>query len=79
MDLQTQGFQTACHKVQEPWFDSSKDFMNVKSIVSSCSISQVDTVIELVIFYDRKSYLWHGPLQGIAAAKYFKYPAAYNR
>ncbi|KAJ7386404.1 hypothetical protein OS493_008528 [Desmophyllum pertusum] len=79
--LQTQGFHTVCYKVQEPWFDSSKDFMDIKSIVSSCSISQTtDSIIELLIFYDRTSYLWHGPLQGdISGAEFFKYSAAYNR
>ena len=77
--LHLQGFHAVCHDVQEPWFDSSKDFMNVKLIVSSCSISQADVVIELLIFYDRRSYLWHGPLSGDTAAMFTEYSEAYNR
>jgi len=77
--LQSQGFHTVCHNVQEPWFDSSKDFMNIELIISSCSISHGDTVIELLIFYDRKSYLWHGPLLEDSTAKHIKYAEALNR
>ena len=68
-----------CHKVREPWFDSNKNFMDIKIIVSTCRISQANTMIELVMFYDRTSYLWHGPLQGDFAAEFVKYSAAYNR
>ncbi|KAL9951114.1 hypothetical protein ACROYT_G043718 [Oculina patagonica] len=78
-DLQTHSFHIVCRKVPEPWFDSSKDFMDIKSVVSSCSVTLADTVIELVIFYERTSYLWHGPLQGDTAAKSLQYSAAYNR
>lgn len=77
--LRTQGFLIACDKVPEPWFDSSKDFLSIKSIVSSCNITQADIVIELVIFYDRKSYLWHGPIQGTTTAALFKYQAAHTK
>lgn len=77
--LHTQGFLTACDKVPEPWFDSSKDFLSIKSILSSCNITKADVVVKLVIFYDRKSYLWRGPIQGITAATLFKYPAAHTR
>lgn len=77
--LQSQDFHVVCHKVQEPWFDSNKDFMDIKFIVSTCHISQGDTIIELVIFYDRTSYLWHGPLQGDIANEFVKYSAAFNR
>ena len=76
--LRTQGFLTACDKVPEPWFDSSKDFLSIKAILSSCNITKADVVIKLVIFYDRKSYLWRGPIQGITAATLFKYPAAHT-
>jgi len=77
--LQAQGFDMVCHKAQEPWFDSNKNFMDIKFIVSTCSISQADTMIELVILYDRTSYIWHGPLQGDIALEFVKYSAAYNR
>ena len=50
----------------------------MKSILSSCNITKADVVIKLVIFYDRKSYLWRGPIQGITAATLFKYPAAHT-
>jgi len=68
-----------CQQVQEPWIDSSKDFMDIKFITSTCSISQADTILELVIFYDRTSYLWHGPLQGDIVTEVVKYSAAFNR
>lgn len=65
--LSKQGFTTVCHNVEEPWFDSSKDFMNINIIISSCTISQFGITVELLVFYDRDSYLWHGPLQGYNA------------
>lgn len=77
--LHSKGFQAVCHNVQEPWFDSRKDFMNIRLIVSSCVISLGDTAVELLIFYDRNSYLWHGPLQGDTAVKFAKYSEAFNR
>lgn len=77
--LHSQGYLTACHSVEEPWFDSSEDFLNIKLIVSSCSISQGIYPVELLIFYDRKSYLWHGPLQGSARTKFLEFSGAYNR
>ena len=41
--------------------------MNINIIISSCTISQFGITVELLVFYDRDSYLWHGPLQGYNA------------
>lgn len=80
-NLHSRGFHAICHNVQEPWFDSSKDFLDIKLIVSSCSISLDNIFIELLIFYDRQSYLWHGPLQRDTATKikFTMFSGAYGR
>ena len=71
---------TVCHNVEEPWFDSSKDFMNINIVISSCTISQGGITVELLVFYDRDSYLWHGPLQGYNALRTAdKDSGAFNR
>lgn len=78
-ELHSRGFHSTCHTVKKPWFDSSEDFFNIKPIISSCSISKEYVVVELLIFYDRKSYLWHGPLQGDSMRKLAKFSEAFSR
>ena len=54
--------------------------MNINIIISSCTISQGGITVELLVFFDRDSYLWHGPLQGYNAPRIAdKDSGAFNR
>ena len=54
--------------------------MNINIIISSCTISQGGVTVELLVFYDRDLYLWHGPIQGYNALRIAdKDSGAFNR